>query len=263
MKSFRTAARLTFFLFSTASTAFAQTSLTPATPWGTWFIGIVQLPGGERKWGGFAEVQARSNGLFRQYFYNELKGGISYDLDKNFSLTLAGGRYATYDYRDLSTGLLNTEARLWQQLVINQFLNRLRFEHRYRVEQRWFNFRDGTHPYRNRIRYRLNAFVPLNQKTIAPGTVFLSVFDEIFLNPKGPTFERNRLYAGLGYQINAHWNVQAGWVNQTNYNAATFEQGIFTPQFAAGKNNLVLTLTYRINRRNATKPVENLPSQPD
>lgn len=253
---------LAFSLLWACSTAFAQTSLTPSSPWGTWFIGTVQLPGGERRWGGFAEVQARSNGLFRQFFYNELKGGISYDLDKNFTLTLAGGRYATYDFRDLPAGPLNTEGRLWQQLVINQFLARLRFEHRYRVEQRWFTFRDGTHPFRNRIRYRLNAFLPLNGKSIAPGTFFLSVFDEIFLNPKGPVFERNRLYAGVGYQASAHWVVQVGWVNQTNYNPAKFEQGVFTPQLSSGKNNLVFTLTHRLTPRK-TVPRENLPSQPD
>ncbi len=258
MKLFPLALGLSFL----GSTAFAQTSLTPATPWGTWFIGTVQLPGGERRWGGFAEVQARSNALFRQFFYNELKGGVSYDLDKNFTLTLAGGRYATYDVQALSAGPLNTEGRLWQQLVINQFLARLRFEHRYRVEQRWFTFRDGTRPFRNRIRYRLNAFLPLNRKTIAPGTVFLSAFDEIFLNPKGPVFERNRLYAGLGYQANAHWVVQVGWVNQTNYNQAKFEQGVFTPQLSSGKNNAVLTLTYRLSPRKALHR-ENLPSQPD
>jgi len=95
------------------------------------------------------------------------------------------------------------------------------------VEQRWFTFRDGSHSFRNRIRYRLNAFLPLNARSIGPGTVFLSLFDEIFLNPKGPVFERNRLYAGLGYQASAHWVVQAGWVNQTNYNPAKFEQGVF------------------------------------
>lgn len=254
---------LTFGLSCLGFTALAQTSLTPSSPWGTWFIGTVQLPGGERRWGGFAEVQARSNALFRQFFYNELKGGISYDLDKNFTLTLAGGRYATYDFRDLPAGPLNTERRLWQQLVINQFLARLRFEHRYRVEQRWFTFRDGSHPFRNRIRYRLNAFLPLNNRTIAPGTVFLAVFDEIFLNPKGPVFERNRLYAGVGYQPTAHWVVQVGWVSQTNYNPAKFEQGVFTPQLSSGKNNLVLTLTYRLSPRRKAPQRENLPSQPD
>ncbi|GAB4017364.1 DUF2490 domain-containing protein [Spirosoma koreense] len=263
MNRFRFALSLTAFLavFSFTRTL-AQTSLTPATPWGTWLIGTLQLPGGEKKWGGFAEIQARSNGMFRQYFYNELKGGISYDIDRNFSLTVAGGHYATYDYQALSDGPLNTEKRLWEQVIVNQYLSRIKFEHRYRVEQRWFTYRDGTHPYRNRIRYRLNTFVPINNRTITDKTFFLSVYDEIFLNPVGPTFERNRFYAGAGYQLNPQWILQVGVVNQTNYNPATFESGVFTPQQASGKNNVVIGLTYRIKRRNAGSQ-EKLPSQPD
>ncbi|MVM32121.1 DUF2490 domain-containing protein [Spirosoma sp. HMF4905] len=247
-------------LISTTDRTLAQTSLTPATPLGSWLIATVQLPGGDKKWGGFAELQARSNGTFSQYFYNELKAGVSYDLDKNFSLMVAGGRYATYDYQDLSTGPLNTEKRLWEQLIINQYLSRLKFEHRYRIEQRWFTYRDGTTPYRNRIRYRMNMFVPLNNRTITDKTAFLSLYDEIFVNPLGPTFERNRLYAGVGYQFDQHWIIQLGLINQTNYNPATFESGVFTPQLATGKNNIVVGLTYRLKR---SKNSEKLPSQPD
>lgn len=255
-----TFALLVILLVSTSSHSLAQTSITPSSPWGTWLIGTVQLPTGEKKWGGFAEVQARANGVFNQFFYDELKGGVSYDLDKNFTLTVAGGRYATYDYQALSDGPLNAENRLWEQLIINQYLTRLKFEHRYRVEQRWFTFRDGTTPYRSRIRYRLNMFVPLNNHTVTAKTTFLSLYDEIFLNPVGPTFERNRLYAGIGYQFDQQWIVQLGWVNQTNYNAANFDQGIFTPQLATGKNNLVVGLTYRLKRRSVS---ERLPTQPD
>ncbi|QMW06808.1 DUF2490 domain-containing protein [Spirosoma foliorum] len=248
------------FFIGTISRTLAQTSLTPATPLGSWLIATVQLPAGDKKWGGFAELQARSNGTFSQYFYNELKAGVSYDLDKNFSLMVAGGRYATYDYQDLSAGPLNTEKRIWEQLIINQYLTRLKFEHRYRIEQRWFTYRDGTTPYRNRVRYRLNMFVPLNNRTITDKTAFLSLYDEIFVNPLGPTFERNRLYAGVGYQFDQRWIIQLGLINQTNYNPATFESGVFTPQLATGKNNIVVGLTYRLKR---SKNSEKLPSQPD
>ncbi|UFH56869.1 DUF2490 domain-containing protein [Spirosoma sp. KNUC1025] len=260
MTRFRFALCLTALLsVFTLSSIFAQTSLTSPTPLGTWLIGTVQLPGGEKKWGGFAEIQGRSNATFKQFFYNELKAGVSYDLDRNFSLMLAGGRYATYDYQALSDGPLNTEIRLWEQLIINQYLSRLKFEHRYRVEQRWFTYRDGTHPYRNRIRYRLNTFIPINNRTVTDKTFFLSVYDEIFLNPIGPTFERNRFYAGVGYQLNSQLVLQLGVVNQTNYNPATFESGVFTPQLSSGKNNVVIGVTYRLKRSSG----EKLPSQPD
>jgi hypothetical protein len=243
--------------------ALAQTA-SPAQPWGTWFIGIVHLPGADKhKWGGFAEVQARTNALFHEYFYNELKAGLSYDIDPNFTVMVAGGRYTTSDYLDLGAGPLNVEKRLWEQLVLTQISKRLKLEHRYRIEQRWFDFRDDSTAFRQRLRYRLNAFLPLNKTAITAGTAFLSVYDEIFLNPKGPVFERNRVYAGVGYQANAHIVVQAGWVNQINYSQPALKQGQFVPQTNADKNSVVLTFTYKLAHRSATPPAEQLPSQQD
>jgi hypothetical protein len=248
----------------TGGTAYGQTVVNPVQPWGNWFILTAQLPGNaEHKWGGYAEVQARTNGLFRQYFYHELKAGLSYDLDPNFTLMLAGGRYSTSDYKDLGAGPLNVEARLWEQLVLNQYMRRLKVEHRYRVEQRWFNYRADSSAFRQRLRYRLNAFLPLNAPKISAGTVFLSAYDEIFLNPRGPLFERNRVYAGAGYQLNEHWVLQLGWVHQANYSPAAYRQGQFLPQNTAAKNNVVVSVMYRLAHRSATEAPERLPSQPD
>ena len=248
----------------TASSARAQTVLNPVQPWGSWLIGTVQLPGdATHKWGGFAEVQARTNAVFHQYFYNELKAGGSFDIDPNFTVAIAGGRYSTSDYQDLGAGPLNVEKRLWEQLVLTQYSHRLKIEHRYRIEQRWLEFRDGSTEFRQRLRYRFNGFLPLNHKTIGPGTFFLSAYDEIFLNPKGPVFERNRVYGGLGYQFDKHFILQAGYVNQSNYNY-TATQGQFVLQNTAAKNNVVLGLTYKLLHKNAgAQPTEKLPSQQD
>ncbi|MVN77357.1 DUF2490 domain-containing protein [Hymenobacter sp. HMF4947] len=248
----------------TAGSAQAQTPLNPVQPWGSWLVGTVQLPGSaSNKWGGFAEVQARTNGVFHDYFYNELKAGGSFDIDPNFTVTVAGGRYSTSDYQDLGAGPLNVEKRLWEQFTLTQYSHRLKLEHRYRIEQRWLAFRDGATEFRQRFRYRLNGFLPLNAKTIAPGTAFLSAYDEIFLNPKGPVFERNRVYLGVGYQFNPHIIVQAGYVNQANYNYQT-TQGQFILQNTAAKNNVVLNFTYKLSHRSAANtPTESLPSQPD
>ena len=255
---------IAFALIVSSRVALAQTPANPPQRWGSWLIGTFLLPGNpENKWGGFAEVQARTDAVFAKYFYNELKGGVSYDLDKNFTVMLAGGRYATSDYRALEDGPLNVEKRLWLQIVLSQYLDRLKLEHRYRIEQRWFDYRGDSTERRNRIRYRLNAFLPLNSKTITDKTFFLSVYDEIFLNPKGPVFERNRVYAGAGYQFNKHVIVQLGWVNQANYNLPVYKQGQFVPQITSAKNNLVVNVIYRIAHRSATSPTEHLPSQQD
>lgn len=246
-----------------AGQAQAQTVLNPEQPWGSWFVGTVQLPGSTtNRWGGFAEVQVRTNRVFNDYFYNELKAGGSFDVDPNFTVTVAGGRYTTSDYQDLGAGPLNAEKRLWEQVVLTQYSHRLKLEHRYRIEQRWFAFRDDRTEFRQRFRYRLNGFLPLNNKKIEPGTIFLVAYDEIFLNPKGPVFERNRVYGGVGYQFNKHFIAQVGYVNQANYNY-TATQGQFVLQNTAAKNNVVLNLTYKFLHRSSESPDEKLPSQPD
>ncbi|OUJ74276.1 DUF2490 domain-containing protein [Hymenobacter crusticola] len=263
-KSLLIAASALVLVSANSPVALAQSPANPPQRWGSWLIGTFLLPGSpENKWGGFAEVQARTDAVFAKYFYNELKGGVSYDLDKNFTAMIAGGRYATSDYRALEDGPLNVEKRLWLQLVLSQYLDRLKIEHRYRIEQRWFDYRGDSTGRRNRIRYRLNAFLPLNSKTIKDKTVFLSVYDEIFLNPKGPVFERNRVYGGVGYQFNKHLLLQVGWVNQSNYNLPAIQQGQFIPQITSAKNNVVVNVIYRIAHRSATSPTEHLPSQQD
>lgn len=230
-----------FFLFVYSFAAQAQNNKV-----GTFGIATIVLPGDSlHHWGGYAELQGRGDKVFDQFFYYETKAGISYDIDKDFVALIGTGRYSTGDNPEHLTKA--TEFRLWEQMTINQFLYRIKLEHRYRVEQRWVN---GL--YRNRFRYRLNAFIPLNHTKIIPHTVFVSIYDEVFLNNAVPNFERNRAYAALGYQFNKSINVQAGWLNQYNY----------SPTYAAAKNNLALTFMYRINRKNAVER-EHMPSTAD
>ena len=234
---------ITLILICVAPMVFAQNSKV-----GTWGIATLVLPGdSSHKWGGYTELQVRTNTVFSQFMYDEVKAGISYDIDKDFTVLLGTGRYTTYDYQNVGAGPTITETRLWEQVTTNQFLYRLKLEHRYRVEQRWVNS-----AYRNRFRYRLNVFVPFNNTKIVAKTWFLSVFDEVFLNNQTPNFERNRVSAALGYQFDKSWIVQAGWINQYNY----------TPDASNNKNNLMLMLMYRIQRKNAVQR-EHLPTTSD
>jgi hypothetical protein len=235
---------LVFILLTVCSSAVKAQD----TKVGTWGIATVVLPGDSaHKWGGYSEIQTRTNGAFTQFQYYEAKAGVSYDLDKNFTALLGTGTYHTYDYTDLDKGPTTNEFRFWEQMTVNQFLDRFKFEHRYRIEQRWVN---GD--YRNRFRYRLNMFIPLNHKKIIADTWFISVFDEVFFNNRVPNFERNRISAALGYQVDKSWIVQAGWINQRNY----------TTIQSSAKHNIMLMLMYRINRKNAVQR-EHVPTTTD
>ena len=223
---------LLLFLFCIVNSKFclAQTD----TRWGSWSILTVQLPSTiEHKWGGYAEAQLRTDAIFSRFQYYEYKAGVSYNISKSFTGLLGTGRYTTYDADNLSAGPVTKETRLWEQLVISQYLDRLKFEHRYRAEQRWL-----SSGYRNRFRYRLSMAIPLNKPKVEPNTAYISLYDEVFLNNRAPHFERNRLMAGMGYQLTKNIGAQLGWVNQYNY----------TTTASGSKNNLVVTLIYTLDR---------------
>ena len=175
-----------------------------------------------KKWSLFAESQLRSQLFYNDFFYYEIKGGIGYALDKNFSLLAGTGRYATYSNGgDFKKPFVNEEFRIWQQLTLNQYQDRVKFEHRYRVEQRWLS--NGG--YRNRFRYRFNAILPLNNKKLDPKTFYLTAYDEIFLTNIAPYFERNRVFGGLGYKFNDKFVIQPGYIYQFDFRADNTKSG--------------------------------------
>lgn len=138
-----------------------------------------------------------------------LRTGVNYHLAKHAILTLGYGYIASHDFESEQKPPESKEHRIFQQFILTNKVSRVKFEHRYRLEQRWVN---GD--YRNRFRYRVMAFVPLNKPTITTGTVFLGLYDEIFVNGKQTFFDRNRLYGALGYQINSGTQVQVGYLRQ-------------------------------------------------
>ncbi len=115
----------------------------------------------------------------------------------------------SYEFESEQKAPETIEHRVWQQFILTNKLSRLKFEHRYRVEQRWVN-----QQYRNRLRYRLMLFLPLNKPVIEKGSLFLAAYDEIFINTKQTFFDRNRLYGAVGYQLHKTTGVQLGILRQ-------------------------------------------------
>ncbi len=195
----------------------------------------------------FNELQLRSQSFYNNHFYYEVKGGISYFINKNFSFLAGIGKYVTYsDPGSFTKPVSANEFRFWQQLTMNNYLERIKFEHRYRVEQRWFDT-----GYRNRFRYRLNAAIPLNGTKIEPKTFYVAAFEELFLTNKAPYFERNRVFAGIGYQISPYFSVQPGYVYQYDYRN----------NVGAGKHFFQLTLMIDIDGNK--NPNERIPGNLD
>ena len=162
------------------------------------------------KWSIHSEVQYRNHTVepvnIEQLL---LRTGLNYHLAKDAILTFGYGNITSHDFESEQSGPESTEHRIFQQLILINRVSRLKFEHRYRLEQRWVNS-----DYRNRIRYRLMVTMPINKETISPGAFFIGLYDEIFVNTEQTFFDRNRLYAALGYQINPITQVQMGYLRQ-------------------------------------------------
>ncbi len=104
--------------------------------------------------------------------------------------------------------MVNHEFSTWVQVSMKQ----LKFEHRYRAEQRW-----TINGHRNRLRYRLQFIVPLNNKKLEKGTVYAVVWNEIFFTNNAPYFERNRFLLGCGYELTDNLAMQTGFLKQFDY----------------------------------------------
>lgn len=179
---------------------------------GSWNITNLKINIDEQ-WSLMGEAQLRSLKFYDHFHYYEFKTALNYNIDKNFSTSIGIGKYNTFsEGGNFLSPLQSDEVRTFGQLTMKQYLSFLKFDHRYRAEQRF-----TTKGYRNRFRYRLNLTVPINKLKIETGTIYLNTWDEIFLTDQGPHFERNRLFMGIGYQLNDNLIVQTGYIYQFDF----------------------------------------------
>lgn len=195
---------------------------------GTWNVLNVEF-NLDDKWGAFYEGQFRAQKFFDHYFYHENKGGISYKAAKQLVFLVGIGQYVTYGFDDNFESPALHEFRLWEQMTLTNNIGRFKLEHRYRIEQRFYD--NGN--YRNRFRYRLNALLPLNKEKITKGSVYLNAFEEVFLTNESPYFQRNRASGGIGYSFSNTFTLQLAYVNQFDFqsNLSGYTKHFFQTSF--------------------------------
>jgi len=156
------------------------------------------------------EIQFRNHTIFpnntEQWLF---RAGLNYHFSEKALGTTGYAYISSFEYNSEQKHPETEEHRIWQQFILTNKLGGVKFEHRYRVEERWV-----ADDFKMRLRYRLMLFVPLNNPIIEKGTIFLGIYDEIFINTEETFFDRNRLYGSIGYQINKDVNVQAGMMHQ-------------------------------------------------
>ncbi len=195
---------LVFCLLSTVS--FAQNS-----DLGNWLIyfGNKQI---DSKWNWHHEIQYRNYNAIGDLEQLLLRTGIGYNLSENNNNILLGyGFINSQNFIDDTDEKLSVdEHRIFQQFITRQSIGRVKLQHRYRFEQRWVEDQD----FKLRFRYFLAFNIPLTEEDMTDNTLYLSAYNEIFLNHKENVFDRNRLYGGLGYKLNSLVRFELGYMNQ-------------------------------------------------
>lgn len=177
---------------------------------GNWliYIGSKKL---DQKWNLHHEVQYRNYDAVGDLEQLLLRTGIGLNFNESKNNVLLGyGYILSENYTaNASDKVSVNEHRIFQQFISKQKIGAVGLSHRYRFEQRFVES-----DFKLRFRYFLSLNVPLYKKENESPGFYLSAYNEIFLNTKSAIFDRNRLYAGIGYHLNKNIRLEAGYMNQ-------------------------------------------------
>ena len=177
---------------------------------GNWLIYI-----GNKKvnsqWNIHNEVQYRNYDAVGDLEQLLLRTGVGYNLsENNHNLLLGYGYISSENYvADTQDKTSVNEHRIFQQFTSKQSVGVVSLTHRYRFEQRFVEA-----DYKMRLRYFLAAKIPLQNTESESSKIYLSAYNEVFLNTESAVFDRNRVYAGVGYQLTKNIRMEAGYMNQ-------------------------------------------------
>ena len=177
---------------------------------GNWliYIGNKKL---DSKWNIHNEVQYRNYNAIGDLEQLLLRTGVGYNLsESNNNILLGYGYILSKNYISVSDKKTSiNEHRIFQQFSTKQNIGKIKLGHRYRFEQRFVE-----DDFKLRFRYFINLNIPLKTNDSGISPMYLSAYNEIFLNSQSSIFDRNRVYGGLGYNINRNVKIELGYMNQ-------------------------------------------------
>jgi hypothetical protein len=186
---------------------------------GAWYMYFFNTTIKESSWGVQGDIQFRNWNIGGDLEQLLIRGGLTYKPKKaNIKFTLGYGDVTTGAFSDESS--TTRESRIYQEALFPVKIGeRFYMNHRIRYEQRFVEHQD----FRTRYRYNLFLNVALNSKKMKKKTVYLALYNEIFINGESnigngntvEVFDRNRLYIALGYMLGDQLKIQLGMMNQT------------------------------------------------
>jgi hypothetical protein len=173
---------------------------------GNWliYIGNKHL---NTKWNIHNEVQYRNYNAIGDLEQLLLRTGLGFSFNEGKNNLLLGyGYILSENYTGITDEKISiNEHRIFQQFISKQSIGSIKLNHRYRFEQRFVET-----DFKMRFRYFLSLNVPVK----ASSRYYFSAYNEIFLNTDSAIFDRNRLYGGIGFQMNKNMKIEVGYMNQ-------------------------------------------------
>ncbi|MEL0455137.1 DUF2490 domain-containing protein [Flavobacteriaceae bacterium SZ-1-7] len=159
------------------------------------------------KWNVHNEVQYRNYNAVGDLEQLLLRTGLGYTFNEGKNNVLLGyGYILSENYIGNTNNKISiNEHRIFQQFTLKQNIGSVKLNHRYRFEQRFV-----TSDFKMRFRYFLSLNIPFKENS----PFYFSAYNEIFLNTESAKFDRNRLYGGLGFQVNENLKLEVGYMNQ-------------------------------------------------
>jgi hypothetical protein len=183
-------------------------TLSQNSDFGNWliYVGNNKL---NSKWNIHNEIQYRNYNTIGDLEQLLIRTGLGYTFnDKKNNVLLGYGYILSENYISNSDNKATiNEHRIFQQFTASQTFGKVKLGHRYRFEQRFVES-----DFKMRFRYFLSLNIPIN--IMQNNKYYLSAYNEIFLNTKTSVFDRNRLYGGIGYNINTAIRIEVGYMNQ-------------------------------------------------
>ncbi len=191
-----------------------------------------------KKWSFSTEFQLRSLQFYRNYNYNEYKAFVSYKVIPNLQTSVVLGRYTTYgNGKTFQNPKLAEEFRAALQVGLSNSLGKVKVDHRYRFEKRFYTSGNRA----SRIRYRIGLSMPLDKAkktTLGVANEFLIAITQ---GSKVIRYDKNRVSIGVTRKLNDVVSMQVGYLNQ--YDSKSLDE--------PGNKFFVYSLLLNLSKSNA------------
>jgi hypothetical protein len=182
--------------------------------YGNWFVyfGNQKI---NNKWLLQSDVQYRLNQIPDQKSQLLLRAGIGYNLTEANNNILLGLAFVESNREEVDEIVsTSNEKRIYQQYLYRQKRNNWFLTHRVRLEERFI-----ANDFALRSRYFLAVQKPLNGKLLNKRSLYASGFNELFIDISNQKFDRNRLFAGMGYGVTNDIRLETGYLIQSQKNS--------------------------------------------